>query len=274
MPALFAMLLLMIGYAAVEGDFGAALSFLFSTDFSKIDGGTILVAIGQAFFSISVAMGLLMTYGSYVPKNVSLTKSALIIAGADTLVAILAGLMIFPLVFGNDLDPGSGPGLIFQTLPMAFAEMPGGTVFGVVFFILLAFAAVTSLIAIIEPIVRFAEGKWNMQRRNGVLVFGTLAWAIGLLTVFSFNVWSDVHLLGQFKAFEGKTVFDLIDYATANLMMPLGGILMALFVGWRIKPSTLAGDLSFSSNALFTVWLWMIRIVVPLAILWVLYSSL
>lgn len=274
MPALFAMLLLMIGYAAVEGDFGAALTFLFSTDFSKIDSATVLVAIGQAFFSISVAMGLLMTYGSYVPKQVSLTRSALIIAGADTLVAILAGLMIFPLVFGNDLDPGSGPGLIFQTLPTAFADMPGGRVFGVVFFVLLAFAAVTSLIAIIEPIIRYAGDKWGMRRRNGVLVFGTLAWAIGLLTVFSFNIWSDVHLLGNFRAFEGKTVFDLIDYATANLMMPLGGILMALFVGWRIKPAALAAELSFGSTALFNTWLWMIRIVVPLAILWVLVSSL
>ena len=274
MPALFAMLLLMIGYAAVEGDFGAALSFLFSTDFSKIDSATVLVAIGQAFFSISVAMGLLMTYGSYVPKHVSLTKSALIIAGADTLVAILAGLMIFPLVFGNDLDPGSGPGLIFQTLPTAFADMPGGRVFGVVFFVLLAFAAVTSLIAIIEPIVRYAEDKWNMRRRIGVLVFGSLAWAIGLLTVFSFNIWSDVHPLGRFDTFRDKTVFDLIDYATANLMMPLGGILMALFVGWRIKPQALVEDLSFGSTALFNAWLWMIRVVVPLAILWVLVTSL
>jgi len=274
MPTLFAMLLLMIGYAAVEGDFAKAVSFLFSSDFSKIDAGTVLVAIGQAFFSISVAMGLLMTYGSYVPKGVSLTKSALIIAGADTIVALLAGLMIFPLVFGNDLDPGSGPGLIFQTLPAAFAGMPGGAIFGVIFFILLAFAAVTSIIAILEPIVRFAEGKWNMRRRNGVLVFGTLAWAIGLLTVFSFNIWSDVAPLGQFKVFEGKTMFDLIDYFTANLMMPLGGILMALFVGWRIKPSVLAEDLSFGSAVLFNVWLWMIRVVVPLAVLWVLYTSL
>ena len=274
MPALFAMLLLMIGYAAVEGDFAKAVSFLFSADFSKIDSGTVLVAIGQAFFSISVAMGLLMTYGSYVPKGVSLTKSALIIAGADTMVALLAGLMIFPLVFGNDLDPGQGPGLIFQTLPAAFADMTGGVVFGVIFFILLAFAAVTSIIAIIEPIIRFAEGKWNMRRRNGVLVFGTLAWAIGLLTVFSFNIWSDVAPLGQFRIFEGKTMFDLIDYFTANLMMPLGGILMALFVGWRIKPSVLAEDLSFGSTALFNVWLWMIRVVVPLAILWVLYTSI
>ena len=274
MPALFAMLLLMIGYAAVEGDFGAALNFLFSADFSKIDSGTVLVAIGQAFFSISVAMGLLMTYGSYVPKGVSLTKSALIIAGADTMVALLAGLMIFPLVFGNDLDPGSGPGLIFRTLPTAFADMPGGQVFGVIFFILLAFAAVTSLIAILEPIVRFAEGKWQMKRRNGVLVFGALAWAIGLLTVFSFNIWEDVYPLGQFAVFAETTAFGLIDYFTANIMMPLGGIMMALFVGWRMKPAVLAEDLSFGNTVLFNVWLWMIRVVVPLAILWVLYTSL
>ncbi len=274
MPALFAMLLLMIGYAAVEGDFGAALGFLFSTDFSKLDGATVLVAIGQAFFSISVAMGLLMTYGSYVPKSVSLTKSALIIAGADTLVALLAGLMIFPLVFGNNLDPGSGPGLIFRTLPAAFADMPGGTIFGAMFFILLAFAAVTSLIAIIEPIVRFAEGKWNMRRRNGVLIFGALAWAIGLLTVFSFNIWADVYPLGQFEVFADKTAFGLIDYFTANLMMPLGGILMALFVGWLVKPSVLAADLSFGSALVASAWLWMIRIVVPLAVLWILYTSI
>ena len=274
MPSLFAMLLLMIGYAAVAGDFPQAMRFLFSADFSKIDGATVLVAIGQAFFSISVAMGLLMTYGSYVPKNVSLTRSALVIAGADTLVALLAGLMIFPLVFGNNLDPGSGPGLIFQTLPTAFAEMPGGRIFGVVFFILLAFAAVTSLIAIIEPIVRFAEGKWQMKRRNGVLVFGTLAWAIGLLTVFSFNIWAETYPLGGITAFEGMTPFALIDYFTANLMMPLGGILMALFVGWLVKPSVLAEDLDFGSALMAKAWLWMIRIVVPLAILWVLYTSL
>ena len=132
----------------------------------------------------------------------------------------------------------------------------------------------TSLIAILEPIVHFAEGKWNMKRRNGVLVFGTLAWAIGLLTVFSFNIWADVHPLGHFKAFEGKTAFDLIDFFTANLMMPLGGILMALFVGWLVKPSVLMEDLSFGSRLMANAWLWMIRIVVPLAILWVLYDSL
>ncbi len=274
MPALFIMLLVMIGYAAVEGDFGAAINFLFSTDASKIDGRTVLVAIGQAFFSISVAMGLIMTYGSYVPKEVSLTRSALIIAGADTLVALLAGLMIFPIVFANNLDPGSGPGLIFQTLPGAFASMQGGAIFGVVFFILLAFAAVTSIIAIIEPIVRYGQGKWGLTRRNGCIVFGTLAWLIGLLTVFSFNKWEDVAPLGWISTFEGMNPYALIDYFTANLLMPLGAIFMALFVGWYIKPEMLAEDLSFGSKAVFMAWLWMIRVIVPVAILGVLYTSL
>jgi len=274
MPALFVMLLVMIGYAAVEGNFKAGLDFLFSTDFSKIDGPTVLTAIGQAFFSISVAMGLIMTYGSYVPKDVSLTKSALIIAGADTLVALLAGLMIFPLVFSNGLDPGDGPGLIFRTLPAAFAGMRGGAVFGVVFFVLLAFAAVTSIIAILEPIIRFSQGRWGMSRRNGCIVFGALAWLIGLATVFSFNIWSEVTPLSAIRTFADMNAFQLIDYFTANLMMPIGAILMALFVGWYIKPEMLAEDLSFGSTALFKIWLWMIRVVVPLAILGVLYSSL
>ena len=274
MPTLFIMLLVMISYAAIEGDFAAGLSFLFSTDFSLITGKTVLVAIGQSFFSISVAMGLIMTYGSYVPKSVSLTKSALIIAGADTLVALLAGLMIFPIVFANGLDPGSGPGLIFRTLPTAFADMPGGAVFGVVFFILLAFAAVTSIIAIIEPIVAFAEDRWGMRRGVGCVVFGFLAWAIGLATVLSFNEWSEVFPLGALGTFADMNIFALIDYFTANLLMPLGGILMALFVGWAVKPAVIAEDLTFGGPVLFTIWLWMIRIVAPLAIVGVLYTSL
>ena len=274
MPALFLMLLVMIAYAAVEGDFQAGVNFLFSTDFSKITGSTVLAAIGQAFFSISVAMGLIMTYGSYVPQNVSLTKSALIIAGSDTLVALLAGLMIFPLVFANHLDPASGPGLIFRTLPAAFVGMPGGTVFGALFFLLLAFAAITSIIAIIEPIVSYAEGRWHMRRRSACIVFGLLAWAIGLATVFSFNIWAGFMPLSAFSTLADKTLFDLIDYFTANLLMPLGGILMALFVGWAIKPEVLAEDLPFGGPLLFRVWLWMVRVIAPLAILWVLYSGL
>ena len=267
MPALFVMLLVMIGYAAVAGDFKAGFEFLFDSDFSKIDANAVLVAIGQAFFSIGVAMGLMMVYGAYVPKTVSLTKSAVIIAGADTLVALLAGFMIFPLVFANGLDPASGPSLIFRTLPTAFADMPGGEIFGAVFFLLLAFAAVTSLIAILEPIIAFAEDRWRIKRRTACVIFGILAWLVGLLTVYSFND------LAGFKPLLDRTLYDLIDYVTANLMMPIGGILIALFVGWRISPSELDTDLSFGSRALFTVWIWMMRIVAPAAIAWVLWES-
>jgi NSS family neurotransmitter:Na+ symporter len=274
MPALFLILLVMIGYAAVAGDFQAGVEFLFSADFSKISGAAVLAAIGQAFFSISVAMGLMMIYGAYVPKDVSLTRSAVIIAGADTLIALLAGLMIFPIVFANGLNPAEGPGLIFKTLPTAFVGMPGGAVFGALFFLLLVFAAITSIIAIIEPIVAYAEDRWHMQRKTGCIVFGFLAWLIGIATVLSFNLWKDVTPLGMFDVFAGKTVFDLIDYFTANVMMPLGAILIALFVGWRMKPGVLVSELNFGNPWLFNTWMWMIRVVAPLAILGILISGL
>jgi len=274
MPALFVMLLVMIGYAAVAGDFKAGVDFLFNADFSKITGEVVLAAIGQAFFSISVAMGLMMVYGAYVPKDVSLTRSAVIIAGTDTLIALLAGLMIFPIVFANGLDPAEGPGLIFKTLPAAFVGMPGGAVFGALFFVLLAFAAITSIIAVIEPIIAYAEDRWHMQRKVGCIVFGFLAWLIGLASIFSFNIWKDVTPLDMFDVFAGKTIFDLIDYFTANVMMPLGAILIALFVGWRMKPELIDSELSFGSSLLFNAWLWTIRVVAPLAILAILISGL
>ena len=292
MPSLFIMLLVMIGYAAYAGDFGRALEFLFSPDFSKIvrtyeidfftppvefrfiNGPVVLLAIGQAFFSIGVAMGLMMVYGSYVPKSVSLPKASVIIALADTLVAILAGLMIFPIVFANNLDEAEGPGLIFQTLPTAFADMPGGQIFGALFFVLLAFAAITSSISIIEPIVAYSRDKLGMSRIKGCIVFGTLAWLIGMLSVLSLNIWKGVAPLGMFTVFEGMTFFDLIDYFTANLLMPLGGILIALFVGWRLKREHIENELSFGSPVIAQVWLVLVRFIAPVAILWVLIDSL
>ena len=274
MPALFVMLAVMIGYAAVAGDFAAGVNFLFSVDFSKITGAVVLNAIGQAFFSISVAMGLMMVYGAYVPKDVSLTRSAIIIATADTVIALLAGLMIFPIVFANGLDPAEGPGLIFKTLPTAFVGMPGGAVFGALFFLLLAFAAITSIIAIIEPIVAYAEDRWHMERITACVVFGFIGWAIGIASVLSFNAWQDVTPLAMFDVFDGKSIYDLIDYFTANIMMPVGAILIALFVGWRMKPEMIEGDLSFSHPLLFKAWLWIMRVVAPLAILGILVSGL
>jgi NSS family neurotransmitter:Na+ symporter len=274
MPALFLMLLGLIAYAAVAGDFKAGFDFLFSTDFSRINGSVMLAAVSQAFFSIGVGMGLMMAYGAYIPRSVSLGRSVLIIAGADTLVAILAGLMIFPLVFANGLDPAQGPGLVFVTMPKAFANMPGGIVFGMLFFLLLAFAAITSVIAILEPVIAYSQNRWGWKRRKGCLVFGVVAWLLGLVTVFSFNIWNDVTPLDSYAVFAGKTLFDLLDYFAVNVMTPVSGILIALFVGWRMKTDMLLAELDLGHRRVFDSWLFLLRYPVPVIVLALLIQGL
>ena len=274
MPALLVMLLLLVGYAAVAGNFGAAIEFLFQADFSKITPGVALGAVGQAFFSVSVAMGLLITYGSYLDQDVSLTRSAVAIAGADTLVALLAGLAIFPLVFANGLDPAEGPGLLFVTLPLAFGHMPGGALFGSIFFMLLIVSALTSTIAVLEPIVAWAEEHKGWRRGPAAVVAGLLAWSTGLATVFSFNVWKDVHPLGHFETFAGKTVFDLIDYATSNIMLPLGGILIAVFTGWIMTREATRDELGIADGWIFRAWRIAMRYIAPAAVGLVLLANL
>jgi len=274
MPMLFFMLLVMIGYSFVEGDFVAGLNFLFRPDFSKITGEVVLVAVGQAFFSISVGMGLMMAYGAYLPKEVSISRSALVIAGSDTLVAMLAGLAIFPIVFANGLDPGEGPGLIFVTLPIAFGQMPGGVLFGTIFFVLLTFAAVTSAIAVLEPIVAWVQEHYMVRRWRIAVAVGLGAWSLGLGTVFSFNIWADWQPLGFIETFADKTFFDLLDYATINLLIPLGGVLLSVFVGWRMRKATVLEELGLTDGPAFKAWLFLLRVVAPLAILGVFLTNL
>ena len=218
MPLLFLMLLGMIVYASLQGDMGAALDFLFSSDFSLITPQVLLIAVGQAFFSLGVGMAIMMTYGAYLSNDISLPRSAILIALADTGVAILAGLAIFPLVFVNNLDPTDGPGLLLVTLPIAFGQMEGGAILGTVFFSLVVFAAVTSAIAILEPIVSFSIDRLKMSRVQSALCWGGIAWLVGLLSVFSFNSLSDFYPLAFITAWETKTLFDLIDHFTSNLM--------------------------------------------------------
>jgi NSS family neurotransmitter:Na+ symporter len=274
MPVLFVMLLGIVGYSAVAGDFTAGLRFLFQVDFTKINAEIVLIAIGQAFFSIGVAMGLMMTYGAYLQKDVSIVQVSFMIAGADTLVALLAGVAIFPLVFANGLDPADGPGLIFNTLPIAFGNMPGGTFIGTVFFVLLTFAALTSSIAILEPVVSWAEEHRDIRRATAAVVSGLIAWLIGLMSVFSFNIWDDVRPLGAFHTFQDKTIFDLLDYLTANLMMPVGGLLIALFAGWRISRTSSLQELGMADTYPYQIWLFLIRFVAPLAICAILVTHL
>lgn len=273
MPALFAMLLMLVGYAAVEGDMASAVNFLFQADFSKIDADVVLMAIGQAFFSVSVAMGLLIAYGSYLPADINIPRASLLIAGADTLVALLAGLAIFPLVFANGLDPAEGPGLIFITLPIAFGHMPGGAIFGTLFFLLLIVSALTSSIAILEPVVAWADEHRGVSRRISTPIAGALAWLVGMTTVFSFNLWGDWHPLGGFETFAGKTLFDVQDYLTSNVMLPLGGVLISVFVGWVMTAESTREELGMAPGGAFAAWRFLVRYVCPVAVAAVLIAS-
>jgi NSS family neurotransmitter:Na+ symporter len=266
MPMLFIMLMGLVGYAAVAGDLSAALRFMFGADFSKVTPSVVLTAIGQAFFSIGVSMGLMMAYGSYLARDVSVGGISVAICIADTLVAILAGLAIFPIVFGFGLEPGEGTGLIFITLPIAFGGMPGGTFVGGVFFLLLLIAALTSAIAILEPMVSWAEENRRLSRRQSALLLGGLAWLLGIGSVLSFNIWEEVRLTVFFEPLAELSIFELVDYLTANLFMPVGGILIALFVGWRMRDESLLAELGWSQGALFLTFRWLMRTLIPLAI--------
>ena len=258
MPALFAILIMLVGYAMTTGFYEQGLEFMFDPDFSKIDGDAVLTAMGHAFFTLSLGMGAIMVYGSYLPKHVSITQTALYIAGADTLVALLAGIAIFPIVFANGLEPGSGPGLIFQTLPIAFGNMTAGWLFGLMFFVLLVFAALSSSISLIEPAVAWLVENKNMSRLKASVWAGVATWLLGVAVALSFNVWSGVKLFD-------KSVFDLLDYLTANLMLPIGGFCIALFSGWVMLQKHSQDELEIS-GWLYDLWQYLVKFIAPAAV--------
>ncbi len=265
MPALFVLLVILVGYAMNSGGFAQGLDFLFTPDFSKISTEGVLTALGHAFFTLSLGMGAIMIYGSYLPEDVSITRATFTVAIADTVVALLAGMAIFPIVFANSLEPGAGPGLIFQTLPVAFGAMPGGLFFGTLFFVLLVFAAWSSAISIIEPVVAWLVESRGMERKQASIVAGTVTWALGIATILSFNLWSEVKWLD-------KTIFDLLDYLTANIMLPLGGLMIALFAGWAMKKSHSRGELGLHESG-YQRWRILIRYLTPVAIILVFLNA-
>lgn len=274
MPLLFLLLLVMVGYAMSTSGFSQAVSFLFQPDFSKLTTEAVLTALGHAFFTLSLASGAMMAYGSFLPKEYSLVSTAATIAIVDTVVALLAGLAIFPLVFANGLEPAAGPGLIFQTLPLAFSNMAFGTLFGTLFFALLLIAAITSAISMLEPAVEWLEEKKGIGRLKGALLAGGSVWLLGITTVLSFNHWSDLHPLAFLPAFEGKTFFDIFDYLTANIMLPLGGLFMVLYAGWCMKPQALAQALALPESPVFNGLRFVMRFVAPLLVVVVFVNQL
>lgn len=267
MPVLFILLFILFGYALSSDGFSQGVDFMFSFDFSKLTTESIMVALGHAFFTLSLGLGAIMAYGAYMPQDTSIAKTVVIVAVLDTAVAIMAGLAIFPIVFANGLEPSAGPGLLFQTLPIAFGQMSAGVIFGTMFFVLVSFAAWSSAISLAEPIVAWMVERLKISRVKAATLIGVLAWTLGMATVFSFNIWSDVQLFG-------KTPFDLLDFLTTNILLPLGGLCIALFAGFKVSQTKIMNEVGIEYPVLYKLWLFTLRFLAPVAIAAVLVNGL
>jgi NSS family neurotransmitter:Na+ symporter len=266
-PVLFLLLLALLGYAWHSGSFAQGVDYMFHIDFSRITPEAVLVAMGQAFFTLSLGKGAVMAYGSYLPGDVSIARASLAVATLDTLVALLAGIAVFSILQANGLEPGSGPRLIFQSLPLAFGHMAYGALFGTLFFVLLVIAAWSSSIALIEPVVAWLVEQRGMTRLRAAIAAGAAAWAVGLLTIFSFNIWSGFRPLSRFTVFRDSTLFDLLDYLTANVMLPLTGLLIAVFAAWIMSRESSADELGMGDRFFYPLWRMLIRYITPLCII-------
>jgi NSS family neurotransmitter:Na+ symporter len=260
-PALFVLMLVLFGYAINSGHFAAGVAFLFTPDFAALTWDGVLAAMGQAFFTLSIGMGAVMAYGAYLPDETSIAGTSAAVVIADTSFALLAGLVIFPLVFANGLDPGEGPGLVFVTLPLAFGQMTGGALFGTIFFVLLVFAAWTSSIGLMEPAVAWLVERFGRTRAQAAVMVGVLIWALGFGTVLSFGV------LADFRFYKG-TVFDNVDHLTSNIMLPLGGVFITVFAAWVMCRNSTADELG-GAGGIYRLWRFSARYVAPIAILFV-----
>ncbi|KPQ20284.1 MAG: neurotransmitter:Na+ symporter, NSS family [Halomonas sp. HL-93] len=232
---------------------------MFSPDWSALDGGVVLAAMGQAFFTLSLGMGIMMAYGSYLGEDVNLLSTARTVIIIDTVIALLAGLAIFPIVFANGLSAGEGPGLIFVTLPIAFGSMTGGAILGLMFFLLLTFAALTSAISLLEPTVEMLEERTSLSRITATLVSGVAVWLLGVAALLSFNLWS------EFLVF-GLNIFDLLDTFTAKILLPLTGLGAIVFVAWCLERKSVEQELALSATGT-SVWNIVARFIAPIGVI-------
>tara|TARA_R110001583_G_scaffold767_1_gene7095 strand:- start:6616 stop:7998 length:1383 start_codon:yes stop_codon:yes gene_type:complete len=269
MPSLLLLLVGIMIYSAIVGDFAAAFDFMFHVDFSQLTIEGALVALGHAFFTLSLAMGIMMIYGAYLPKGVSIVKTSITIAIADTVVALIAGLAIYPIVFANGLEPSAGPGLLFQSIPIAFGSMPFGDVVGTLFFIMIVFAAFTSAIALLESPTAYLVERQGMSRTKAAITAGVAVWVLSLCTIYSFAgaEWTKLSF-GM-----GGDIFEFLDYITANILLPLGGICISIFAGWFIKPEVLKEEFNMSAMS-FSIVQILLRFVAPIGILLVFINAI
>ena len=254
MPFLFIFIILISLYSSYVGDLKSTLRFLFNPDFSAITPDVVISAMGQAFFSLSIGMGAIMAYGAYMPEKQLIGKTVLTIILLDTFVALAAGIAIFPIVFSNaSLEVTAGPGLLFETLPVAFYSLPYGNLFSIIFFLLISIAALSSSISLLEPFTAWMEEKKKYTRSIIVVFLGSLIWFLGLASILSFNIWSNVKLFGL-------NFLELLDYLTNNLMLPLGGFFVVLLIGWFMPYNFLKQNLNFNEFS-FKIFYFFLRYV-------------
>lgn len=262
MPVLLILLVALVIRSVTLPGAEKGIAFLFKPDFSKITPSTILEALGQAFFSLSIGMGTLITYGSYIQKKDNLGSTAFSVAFADTFIAILAGLAIFPAVFAFNINPSEGAGLVYITLPNIFQQMPGGYFFSLMFFLLLGVAALTSTISVLEVIVAFFVEELKLKRKSATILATSSVSVLGIMCVLSTSAMAD------FKIF-GLTVFDLLDFTSANILLPLGGLFIVLFVAWYLGKNEAKKELSNNGElktGYIPLYMFIIKFIAPLAI--------
>ena len=240
-----------------------------------MDAKIVMAAFGQAFFSISVGATNLMAYGSYMVKSTSIPRSALFIVAADTGVALLAGLAIFPIIFAFGLEPGAGPGVVFITMPFSFGQISGGLIFGSLFFLLLFFAALTSSISMMEAPVSWLNDRTGLSRAKAAVLSGGLSWTLGIFAVLSLNRWANFFPLDAIPLFAGKTFFDLYDFTVTNVLLPFGGIVIAVFAGWVMHRKFSSDELYAGKPTIwYKAWLFLVRFVAPVILLFVFWDML
>lgn len=260
MPMLGFLLIFMVIYSMINGAFIKTLDFLFAPDFSNVTSETFLSAMGQAFFSLSLGMGSIMAYGAYMPKDQKVVETSFTVASLDTLVAMLAGLAIFPIIFAFNLEPNSGPGLVFVSMLSAFQQMQFGQIIGPFFFILLSIAALSSSISLLEPGVAYLSEEGFLSRKRSALGISFFAWTLGIGTVLSFNLLSDFNLT------PGRNFLDSMDFIANQILLPLGGMLIAIFVGWFMNHNLISNEIGHLNFYIYRLWKFFIKFIAPISV--------
>jgi NSS family neurotransmitter:Na+ symporter len=267
MPLLGFLMIFMVIYSIINGDFSRAMTFLFAPDFSNVTSDTLLQAMGQAFFSLSLGMGSIMAYGAYMPKDQKVVSTSFTVASLDTLIAILAGLAIFPIIFAFNLEPNSGPGLVFVSMLSAFNQMQFGQFIGPLFFILLSVAALSSSISLLEPGVAYLSEENILSRKRSAEIISFFVWILGIGSALSFNILSDFSLIGD------RNFLDSMDFIANQILLPLGGMLIAIFVGWFMKKSLIEDELGSINTSLYFLWRFFVKFIAPVCVGYIFYRQ-